>query len=110
MPSLVGEGGEQVALRDQAHVDQDLAELVAALVLEFEGAVEVFGVDLAALDENLAEAHVRLFDLTPQTSEMRAVIEDLCEFWKRNLLEGKFPEFIQNCENIRSFLDIFEAE
>ena len=54
---LLGERRQHVALRDQPHVDQDLAELVAALALQFERAFEVFRLDLAALDEHLAQAH-----------------------------------------------------
>ena len=38
---LVAERGEHVALGDEAHVDHDLADFVAALELEIEGAFEV---------------------------------------------------------------------
>ena len=41
-----------------AHVHQDLAELIAALLLEFEGALDILGLDLAALEQNLAEPQV----------------------------------------------------
>ena len=55
---LLGERGQHVAQGDEAQVDQDLAELVAALLLQFERALEIFGLDLAALDQDLAEAQV----------------------------------------------------
>ena len=55
---LIAERGEHVAVGDGAHVDQDLAELIAALQLEFEGALDIFGLDLAAFEQDLAEAHV----------------------------------------------------
>ena len=54
---LIGERGQHVALRDEPHVDQDLAELVAALLLQFERAVEVFLRDLPTLDQHLAQTH-----------------------------------------------------
>ena len=38
---LIGERGQHVARGDEAEVDQDFADLFAALFLEFEGAVEV---------------------------------------------------------------------
>src|ERR1039458_5031230 len=55
---LVAEGGENVAVGDGAHVDEDFADLVAALQLKFEGALDILGVDLAAFQQDLAEAHV----------------------------------------------------
>ena len=54
---LVAERREHVALRDQAHIDQDFAQLIAALLLQLERALQVFRIDLAALDQNLAQAH-----------------------------------------------------
>ena len=54
---LVGKRRQHVALGDQAHIDQDLAELLAALLLQFEGALQIFRLDLVALDQNLAEPH-----------------------------------------------------
>ena len=44
---LVGKRRQHVALGDEAHVDENLAQLVAALVLQFERAFQVFGFDLA---------------------------------------------------------------
>ncbi len=55
---LIGERGEHVALGDEAHIDQDLAELIAALLLQFERALEILRLDLAALDQDLAEPQV----------------------------------------------------
>jgi hypothetical protein len=50
---LFGERRQHVARRDEAHVDQDFAQLVAAFFLQFEGAFEIFGLDQAAGDEHL---------------------------------------------------------
>ena len=44
-------------MRDEAEVDQDLAELVAALFLQFERAVQILLGDQLALDQDLAEPH-----------------------------------------------------
>src|ERR1035441_2142002 len=55
---LIAEGGEYVALGDGAHVDEDFADLIAALQLKFQGALDILGVDLAAFQQDLAEAHV----------------------------------------------------
>src|ERR1019366_4066470 len=55
---LIAEGGEDVAVGHGAHVDEDLADLIAALQLKFQGALDILGVDLAAFQEDLAEAHV----------------------------------------------------
>ena len=52
---LLGKRRQHVALGDEAHVDQDLAELVAALALQFERALEVFRLIELALDEHLAQ-------------------------------------------------------
>ena len=53
---LFGKRGQQIALGEVAHVDQDLAELfAAALALQFERAVEIFRGDQAALDQDLSE-------------------------------------------------------
>ena len=38
---LLGQRGEHVAHGDEAQIDQDLAELVAALALQFQRAVEI---------------------------------------------------------------------
>ena len=38
---LLGERGQHVAHGDEAHVDQDLAQLVAALALQFERALQI---------------------------------------------------------------------
>ena len=46
MRKLFGERRQHVAHGDEAQIDQDLADLVAALLLHFERAVQVFGVDL----------------------------------------------------------------
>ena len=46
---LIAERGEHIAVRHGAHVDQDLAQLIAALQLEFQGALDILGLDLAAL-------------------------------------------------------------
>ena len=55
---LIGERRQHVALRDEPHIDQNLAELVAALRLQFERALQVFGLDLLPLDQDLAQALV----------------------------------------------------
>ena len=55
---LIAERGEHVAVGDGAHVHQDLAELIAALQLEFEGALDILGLDLAAFQQDLAEPQV----------------------------------------------------
>ena len=52
---LLGEDGEHIAIGDRAHVDQDFAELVAALALEFEGAVEVFLLDHVAVEQHASD-------------------------------------------------------
>ena len=44
---LLGKRRQHVALGDEPHVDQDLAELVAALPLQLQGALQVLGLDLA---------------------------------------------------------------
>ena len=49
---LVGKRRDQVAHGDEAHIDQNLAELVAAFFLQFEGAVEIFLFDQAAFEEH----------------------------------------------------------
>ena len=54
---LIAERGEHIAVGDGAHVDQDFAELIAALLLEFQRALDIFGLDLAAFQQDLAEAH-----------------------------------------------------
>src|ERR1043166_3463137 len=53
---LIAERGEHVALREQAHVDHDLAQLVAALQLQFERALQIFRLDLAARHQDFAQA------------------------------------------------------
>ena len=55
---MFGKRGQHVAHGHESHVDQNLAELVAALALEFERALNVLPGQQAALDQNLAEAHV----------------------------------------------------
>ncbi len=55
---LLGERAQNVALGDEAEIDQDLAQLVAALALQFQRAVEVLLRDLTTLDEDLAQPHV----------------------------------------------------
>ena len=52
---LRGKGVEQIALGQIAHIDQDAAEFVAALFLKFERAIEIFGCNEAAFDEELAQ-------------------------------------------------------
>ena len=53
---LFGERGEQIALGDVAHVDEDLAELLApAFALQFERAIEIFRGDQPAVDQKLSE-------------------------------------------------------
>ena len=61
---LFGKRRQHVAHGDEAQVNQDLAELITALLLDFEGAVEVFALNLAALDQHLAQPHgpARLID------------------------------------------------
>src|SRR6202041_2011553 len=47
---------EQIALGNKTHIDEDLAEfLAAALALQFECAIEVFRGDQATFDEQLTE-------------------------------------------------------
>jgi len=53
------QSAEQVTLGEIAHVDQNAAELIAALALQFERAVEIFDGYQTALDQKLAEAHGR---------------------------------------------------
>ena len=55
---LIAEGGEHVAVGDGAHVDQNFAELIAALELEFEGALDILRLDFAAFQQDLAEPQV----------------------------------------------------
>ena len=50
---------KHVARGDEAQVDQNLAELVAALPLQFERAVQIFTGDQALLNQNLAKPHGR---------------------------------------------------
>ena len=54
---LLRERRQHVAHGDEAHVDQNLAELVAALALQFERAVEILLGDQLALDQDLAQPH-----------------------------------------------------
>ena len=49
---LLGKDGKHIAIGDRPHVDQDLAQLVAAFALEFEGAVEVVLLDEVAIEEH----------------------------------------------------------
>ena len=58
---------QHVAHGDEAEIDQDLAELVAALLLQFERAVEVLLRDQLPLDEDLAETHVAFLNLCSRT-------------------------------------------
>ncbi len=55
MPRLVRKDCEHIAIGQRSHVDQDLAQLVASLALEFEGAVEVVLLDQVAFDEHAPE-------------------------------------------------------
>jgi hypothetical protein len=55
---LFGQRGQHVAHCHKAEVDQDLAELVAALALQLERAIEILRSDQTALDQDLAQAHV----------------------------------------------------
>ena len=55
---LIAEGGEHVAVGDGAHVDQDFAELIAPFELEFEGALDILRLDLAAFQQDLAEPQI----------------------------------------------------
>ncbi len=55
---LIAERGEHIAVCHRAHVHQDLAQLIAALQLEFQRALDVLGLDLAALQQNLAKPQI----------------------------------------------------
>ena len=61
---LFGERRQDVAHRDEAEVDQNLAQLVAALFLEFKRAIQVTLLDLVPLDQHFAQPHgaARLID------------------------------------------------
>ena len=50
-------GRQHVALGDEAEIDQDLAQFVAALALQFQRAVEILLGDLMTLNEDLAQPH-----------------------------------------------------
>jgi len=52
---LFAQRRQHVALRHQPHIHQDFAQLVAALTLQFERALQVLGFDLPALDQHLAQ-------------------------------------------------------
>ena len=54
---LRGQRLGHVALRDDAERDQQRAELLARLLLQAQRAFEPGGVELAALDQDLADAH-----------------------------------------------------
>jgi hypothetical protein len=54
---LLAERGKDVALGDEAEIDEDLADLLTAFALEFEGFFEVFGGDQLPGQQNFAEAH-----------------------------------------------------
>ena len=54
---LIGKRRQHVALGDEAHIDQNLAQLVAALFLDLQGALQVFGLDLLAIHQDFAQAH-----------------------------------------------------
>ncbi len=54
---LFGQRLRDVALRGEAEVHENAAELLAALALEFERALEVFGVQEALAGEDLAQPH-----------------------------------------------------
>ena len=53
---LFGERGQHVALGHETHVHQDLADLVAALLLQLQGALQILGFDQAPRDQHLAQA------------------------------------------------------
>ncbi len=52
---LLGQRRQHVAHGDEAQVDQDLAQLLAALLLQFERAVEILRGDQLPLDQDLAK-------------------------------------------------------
>ncbi len=54
---MSGKSVQQIALRKVAHIDQNAAEFVASLALEFKGAIQIFGRDEAAMDQKFAQAH-----------------------------------------------------
>jgi len=54
---LLGKRGKHVARGDEAQVDQNLADFVAALALQFERAVEILGRNQAPFDEDLTQPH-----------------------------------------------------
>ena len=51
---LLGERGQHIARRDEAHVHQDLAQLVAAFPLQFQRALQIFLLDQAPRDQHFA--------------------------------------------------------
>ncbi len=53
---LIGQRLRHVALRDDAERDQQHAELLAGVLLNAQGAVQARGIELAALDQHLAES------------------------------------------------------
>ncbi len=51
---------QHIARRDEAEVDQDLAQFIAALALQFERAIQVFTGDQVLLDQDFAKPHAAL--------------------------------------------------
>src|SRR5262249_18496275 len=45
-----------VALGDRTHIDQDLTDFVAALQLQFQRAIDILLLNLAAVEEDFAQA------------------------------------------------------
>ena len=56
---LLRQRGQHVAQRDEAQIDQNLAQLIAALALQFERAVQVLASDQVLLDQDFAKPHGR---------------------------------------------------
>ena len=59
---LLGQRGQHIAHGDEAQIHHDLAQLLAAaLFLDIERAGEIVRSDEFPLDQDLAQAHVKLF-------------------------------------------------
>ncbi len=61
---LIGKCRQHIPRGNESEVYQDLAELVAAFLLQFQGALQVFHLDQAPLNQEFAEPHQSSFTLT----------------------------------------------
>ena len=62
---MIAERGQNITVGHGAHVHQDFADLIAALQLEFQGALDILGLDLAAFQQDLAEPLVARTEAGP---------------------------------------------